>query len=867
MKLSFGIISLAIFMTVILYMIALKKIKLPFGFSILALFVLIIIISAFFLNVNLPGYVIHTLQIVNAYNDAMFKFEPDFIPFLKIACIIVLSLAFWMGYMTIRLLNNKDWLKNLDKIFMYGIIALFCYVLFKNGFVRMDGHASYFFRGIVFPIALLHHFGSEDFHIRFSKIYYIILVILAFASVNLIPGNYGPLKRLVNLSFFSIKYGEIRNYIKQVSEYQPDIALLSNPALKAIIGEESVDVIPSEISQVYFNDLKYNPRPIIQSYSAYNGYLDSLNQQKYLMERAPDYILFSLGSIDDRYPFFDEAKTKLAILSRYDIDRKIDDQLLLKLRTNPRKLIEGKSKTINAKLGQEIIIPRTSSLNFSKIKIEYSLLGKLKRLFFQPPHLIIRLTMENGEEYNYRAVVPILAGGVIINKFIDSNEEFELLLRSNGGMNSNITKIQFASSELGGFKNDIKLITKEYWLNDSTNSINHEDSLKIKDLLAAFKPAQLEKKEFGADSMQFWVEDFKSHSQIINIKGWGFLKQIENQANKTSVVLRSNGLLYELNTLNFSRPDLAQHFERKDLSQPGFEAKATKADLPPGNYQIGLRIRNEQKNIDAVSFSDRYLSIKKEPLMTKLNSFKEKESSDILFGIDNLEQENGTIRINGWAVIKDEDSKGVVTHLIIQSNKEIYQISTDIIIRNDLVTHFKNPSYLNGGFTVTFSDSKLLKGIYKLGLKLTQTKEKHSTFLFTDKTIQIGRDQNFEPVRIDNLPKQGRFSGTMDEFLEDQDNLYLKGWVAPVESDFSGHSIKIIAKSEKNIFLFNTKTELRPDVTQYFKNKYKLDSCGFSSIIDKTKLPAGKYEIGLYLEKSGKAGEFQFISKNINIER
>ena len=51
---------------------------------------------------------------------------------------------------------------------------------------------------------------------------------------------------------------------------------------------------------------------------------------KYLSADAPDYILFSVNSIDDRYPFFDESRTKLAIFNHYSVVKEIDGDLLLR---------------------------------------------------------------------------------------------------------------------------------------------------------------------------------------------------------------------------------------------------------------------------------------------------------------------------------------------------------------------------------------------------------------------------------------------------------------------------------------------------------------------------------------------------------
>ncbi len=110
-----------------------------------------------------------------------------------------------------------------------------------------------------------------------------------------------------------------------------------------MIGNESVDIIPSEISYIYANALTYNPRPVIQSYTAYTGYLDGLNRIKYMSDSAPTFILFSAEAIDRRYAFFDEPQTKRAILQNYEVvsSANLDDSkmILLKRRARSRDLL------------------------------------------------------------------------------------------------------------------------------------------------------------------------------------------------------------------------------------------------------------------------------------------------------------------------------------------------------------------------------------------------------------------------------------------------------------------------------------------------------------------------------------------------
>jgi hypothetical protein len=87
----------------------------------------------------------------------------------------------------------------------------------------------------------------------------------------------------------------------------------------SIIGKETVDILPTEISELYYYGLNYHPRPIPQSYSVYDEYLDTKNAEKIMDPSGPQYILYDNQTIDNRHPFWDESITKRALISHYEL--------------------------------------------------------------------------------------------------------------------------------------------------------------------------------------------------------------------------------------------------------------------------------------------------------------------------------------------------------------------------------------------------------------------------------------------------------------------------------------------------------------------------------------------------------------------
>ena len=160
---------------------------------------------------------------------------------------------------------------------------------------------------------------------------------------------------------------------------------------------------------IYDNKLNYNPRPGIQTYANYDSYLDEIGYTKYASQNKPEYIIYCAenfnndASIDNRYPFFDEPKTKIAMLENYIIIDSFENQLLLKSGIK-KPLIYSDEKPVNCKINTVIEIEKSKDLVYMKFNINYSNLGKIVRFFYQPPSLKVKFTLDNGKQYTFKII-------------------------------------------------------------------------------------------------------------------------------------------------------------------------------------------------------------------------------------------------------------------------------------------------------------------------------------------------------------------------------------------------------------------------------------------------------------------------------
>lgn len=871
-KVSSGIVAVALFVTAITYVNIIRNVNLKLYGIILLSFIISILLVAQVLSVNLKGYITTSLLFIKDYNDSMVvPLKGEYLQIFGDAAIIIFLIVialcvFWMT----AAIWKKQFLAHLDVFFVCVAVALSVFVLFKSAFVRADGHIFIFFQNVSVLVGLLYLFGPQSIGKKVGALCCYAVLIISFVVFNFLPGNYEPFKRIVNLSFLPIKVFEVKNYFTGIRNYNEDLAksdkLTSQQnELKNLVGDHSVDIIPSEISKIYFNGLRYSPRPVIQSYAVYNRYLDSLNYERYMSPEAPDYILFSVASIDDRYPLFDESKTKLAVLNHYSVVGFINGDLILKKKNVIQNLVkEKKEETVNVKMGEDILIKPNSGIQFSRFFIDYTLGGNVNKFLYQPPALKIIFTLENNETKTFKAIKPILNAGVVINKFINSEQEFQLLMLSEGRISPNIKKIRIeADSASEGFVKNIKMVNTYYMFNKSTEE-RLADSVAIARLVNGYiplKPFQVNT-VITKEGFNYGVDVFNDYSQFIRVEGWAFYDKINNDKIIVKPVLKLENKLYDLPTKNRIRSDLPEVYDRKDIENCGFISIVNKTQLPPGKYQLALIVFDPVNGTSWIKDTDQHTSINSNYSIQKLNAdyLTSKTKKDIEYFIDSIEEKENDVLVQGWAVAKDENAR-MITNLILKNIKTVFKVNTDLIKRPDLLGRYKNPLSEYAGFTVQIPKNELPRGIYSIGIEKIDQDGKSRSWIFTDKKLRVRIPDIVTPMQIISLPPIEDFFANIEVFKDDKRSITISGWAVQEMTKMQNSTIKIVLKNDNSIFSCDTEPVFRPDVTASFKGKFNLDDCGFSVRISKNELPIGKYQVGIHVFQEGQIGEMKFTDK------
>ena len=427
LKANVGLVSLG---SVVIYglwqAVATPRYKVACLSAIVVLFFLLVL-SACFLPVDLYPFVVGHWHLITSYNDAMYALEDK--PAL-LAGLLILALSFSLvGFVIVRTWKNQrlDQLWQRDGCLLF-LTMLMTFVLFKQSFLRADaGHTGLFFKHGLLPFSLLFLY-CDTYQLRRIAVVPILLTVLTAPA--LVP--------------YHRDAGVLYRWIPQWTAYVQDVINPARPQMTPMripwparwltrMKGQRVDVMPDDVALIYDAQLHYAPRPVIQTYQVTDGYLDSLNAAYYLSPRAPEYVLLTMSSVDNRDPFADETLTKLSLLRAYAVTDVAGDWLLLQRRSVPLALSFIKKETTTEQLNKPVSVSDQSGLiQLWQVEGSYSIIGSVAKLFFQPPRLDIRLTRRNGEQMTFRAALPLLRTGILLPAHPRDVLEISHYLRTNG---------------------------------------------------------------------------------------------------------------------------------------------------------------------------------------------------------------------------------------------------------------------------------------------------------------------------------------------------------------------------------------------------------------------------------------------------
>ncbi|MFC5411473.1 hypothetical protein ACFPMF_19275 [Larkinella bovis] len=466
MKVNFGVLAIGFMISLLAFLYANRQLTWAELIAMLGFLGGLLGLGAYWLHTDLRQYVVSSFYIIDGYNESQAIFPENRLRLVALSygsfLLQLLAVGWYMRQCYVFPYKRKDLKGNLFTLFW--VLGL-SFIVLKYAFTRADdGHiTAYVKQSSLLLVLVVVCVQQEWIQKTFALLLllncglYLLFYVPIFGKV---PVNYGTVFAQ-KLHFFS-------HYLKTAGTAHYPVPKPTIPAsIRQEIKNQTIDVIPNDIAEVYFNGLNYNPRPTLQSYQSYNAYLDRKNREKYLSPSAPDWIIYRYEALDGKYPLADETQTLLAILQRYRPLYQSDGRLFLKKDEQPKTVRLIRQHTIQLQLGEKLRLTDSDSLlHILYAKPHYNGYGMLLNLLFQPPQMTMQLGAEDQTTVSYRVVPALLKKGLLITSRVDNVKEMSEFIATTRVSNKRLTELCFQQSlrPIPGFTPGMEITIQSFQL-------------------------------------------------------------------------------------------------------------------------------------------------------------------------------------------------------------------------------------------------------------------------------------------------------------------------------------------------------------------------------------------------------------------
>ena len=372
---------------------------------------------------NIPAYLIASLEVSSGYNNAMSLPTPQapFVSGLIVAGLLLPALAF-------HVCTSE---RRPRAIATAALCAAFLFLNWKHGFVRADGHMIGFFICALLPItAFPRLFGVTNRWIA----YLVLLPAGLFAVLGIEQALPGMARGIIaqqqdrvwsNIHSFT-HWQEFRDGLRAKMHDQRVQNDLHD--VRDRIGGATVDVLGFEQAIALFNKFNYRPRPAFQSYGVYNAPLARRNLDYYAAAAAPAYALLKIQTIDGRLATMDDPLLLNYFLHAYDYVLEEKGWQLWRRRPDApaaERVAPRRLRTVSAAIGQFVDLGELSHQPlWVTVDLRPSLFGRIRDFVYKQP--LVSLVVEDTAGGTSRYRLPPDAGraGFMLNPIVENVADF-----------------------------------------------------------------------------------------------------------------------------------------------------------------------------------------------------------------------------------------------------------------------------------------------------------------------------------------------------------------------------------------------------------------------------------------------------------
>ncbi|WP_130619625.1 hypothetical protein [Dyella amyloliquefaciens] len=371
---------------------------------------------------NIPSYIRLTWEVAVYYGQSMqgppARVTEDIFALGSLLFVLVLTgIGTWVGR------------RSIGKVAFGVTVAATLVLAYRAGTLRADGgHLLIFWSISTWMCALaIGHWLQTSARTRAASFVggLLILVPLGFmfaahtypahSGQQLLRGTatIGRLKSSINQTLhFSEAYGQ------RLEAWRTRRASLSLPGIAARVGNSPTDLIMNDQGYLLANGLNYRPRPVFQGYSAYSDELSRVNEEFFLSDRAPDWVIANLGAIDGRYPNTDDAKALVRILQLYRPVFHEKQFLLFERDKNAPQppIAPVPVATLQASFNKSVDLSAyADSPLLARFEVELTMWGKLNALLTREPPMYVEAEFRDGTIQKFRISRAVARSGFMLS--------------------------------------------------------------------------------------------------------------------------------------------------------------------------------------------------------------------------------------------------------------------------------------------------------------------------------------------------------------------------------------------------------------------------------------------------------------------
>jgi hypothetical protein len=363
---------------------------------------------------SIPGlvdYARNSWFVVAGYSEAMSVHESSRLPSGAGTATYLLTAAILLvAALTAR--------RDLDALAETGMVAVTLFLAFKAGFVRADGHMQGGALALLGAGAIVVVQGLRGHTIQRRLVAACVLLGAAVCWFSIPVDN--PLTAVGDKTI-GLASHVVQGDVSSASLRHSYDAAMASIRRQATLPEAkgTSDLYTSSLNLLFAQGARWDPRPVIQSYSAYTPELERLNARHLTGPDAPRTVFFQVGPIDGRLPALEDGASWLPLIENYDVRPDSGAYLVLRRRTTPRRAEVGlHNQVVHARFGEVVDVPSTSGAWLASFDVRDTMAGKLRNALWKAPQLRIEVTLADGRTASHRFIPGMARSAFILSPYV-----------------------------------------------------------------------------------------------------------------------------------------------------------------------------------------------------------------------------------------------------------------------------------------------------------------------------------------------------------------------------------------------------------------------------------------------------------------